>query len=541
MLILPGLCFAGGSTLTGVSFTSIPPTPLNDIGDPGFEGFGVGICPKTNVTLATYQISPLNRHDFTWHDNHGNYITDSGSVIVWVPKFYYRIGHVDNPTYALHGLNSIDIKGIYDFEDTGAANAAGYALHRAFIDGGVEKDGFFRDKYTDSSMTWGAGTVAGSVKNGNPISTHADHNPVAGLTACSDNKYYEAVNAPKARDGVDGAVNASSIWFCSSIFIEDALAKLSLAHGQAAVSTANCAWYHATYNYPKGNNNDALKDTDDTTTVFTSDGYSNCGKTGSGATFAKTTHNGQNCGIADLNGNMYRIAIGMTCVATSPAIEAMSQTNPCEITITGHGKVTGDYIQVDSITQADWVGAKDKLWQITKTGDDTFTIGFDASGFGTPYDAGTDPGTVTLGSFYVAKEATAMKDFTSGNSLATDHWGATGVTAMMQEITVPMKSGAAYALRFGNGNTQVFSEATSGDDWLCACMGMPISGDSISTTGTNLFGKDYFYQYIRDQLCVRWGGCWSNGSNAGVWYRHLNYYRTFSDNYVGFAAACYLD
>ena len=43
---------------------------------------------------------------------------------------------------------------------------------------------------------------------------------------------------------------------------------------------------------------------------YVSDGYSNCGKTGSGTPFAKTTHNGQNCGVADVNGLMWEVNTG---------------------------------------------------------------------------------------------------------------------------------------------------------------------------------------------------------------------------------------
>jgi hypothetical protein len=437
--------------------------------------------------------------------------------------------------------DDIDIKGIYDFEDRAAANAEGYELHRAFIDGGEEKDGFFTFKYPASKLAYGTGYVAASVKNGDPISTHANHNPIADLTAVSNNNYYACLDAVKAIDGINGEVNPNSIWFARPVFITSALARLAQAHGQAADGTANCAWYHATYNYPKGNNNNALKDTDDTTVVYQSDGYSNCGKTGSGSLFAKTTHNGQNCGVADVNGNMFLVEIGMTCEATTSAIEAWSRADPSVITVTGHGLTTGDYVMLLAITQADWSGAKDKIWQVTVIDPDTFSIEFDSSGFGDAYDAGTDAGTATCGTFYVAKEATAMKDFTSGTTLATDHWGATGVAAMMDEIDMPFKSGAGFVLKYGNGNTQVFSEAISGDDWVAMCAGLPRSGDAISSSGTDLFGKDYFYQYIRNQLCVRCGGYWSDSTSAGVWARYLSSHRAYSNFYTGFSAACYLD
>jgi hypothetical protein len=595
-------------------------TRLNDIGQPGQMGFGVGVCPESDATLLQdYGITPMDGCKILGHDNYGNYMTASGSVVVWIPKCYLRMNHPDNPTFAkmatmiaitgitqanpsvlsiaAHGIPSdatncrilirgvggmvevndtiftctyvdantvnigidttgytaytsggyayifrddIDIKGVYDFTSTAAALADGYGLHRAFIDGGEEKEGFFRDKYVNSKLAWGTGTVSASIKNGNPISTVPDHNPIADLTACSVNQYYEAINAAHARDGVNGTVNANSKWFCSSVFIEDLLAKIALAHGQASNGTANCAWYHATYNYPKGNNNNALKDYDDTTVIFQSDGYSNASKAGSGALFAKTTHNGQNCGICDLNGNMYRIAIGLTCEATSPAIEGMSQENPCVITVTGHGLTTGDFIQVNSIAQADWSGCKDKIWQVTVIDPNSFNIAFNASAFGTPYDAGTDPGTITKGTFYVAKESTAMKDFTSGYASATDHWGAIGIAAMMETISIPFKSGSGFAIRYGNGNTQVFSEAISGSDFLAACSTLPVSGGCLSATGVNLFGNDYFYQYIRNQLCVLCGGRWHDGSVAGVFCRYWGYGRAYSGASVGFACACYL-
>src|SRR5690606_18214276 len=74
------------------------------------------------------------------------------------------------------------------------------------------------------------------------------------------------------------------------------------------------AWYDPTgaTNYPKGCNNSALRDIDDTTVLYESDGYSNCGKTGSANQPAKVSHNGQLCGVMDLNGLMWEIDLGLT-------------------------------------------------------------------------------------------------------------------------------------------------------------------------------------------------------------------------------------
>jgi hypothetical protein len=111
---------------------------------------------------------------------------------------------------------------------------------------------------------------------------------------------------------------------------------------------------------------------------------------------------------------------------------------------------------------------------------------------------------------------------------------------MMETISIPFKSGSGFAIRYGNGNTQVFSEAISGSDFLAACSTLPVSGGCLSATGVNLFGNDYFYQYIRNQLCVLCGGRWHDGSVAGVFCRYWGYGREYSGASVGFACACYL-
>lgn len=494
------------------------------IGAPGRAGFGVGVCPP-NVLPAGF--TPVTGYKEAGNDNYGNYQYADGSIMVFIPAFYFKVEAGD----------AVTARRVRSFRTASAAAAAGYVLHRAFIDGGNAKAGFFADKYMCSKNALGTGYVASSVKNGLPISMHPDHNPVADLTACDSNNYYQAINAAHARDGENGAVNASSKFHVMSRFQWGALAMLSLAHGQAATSTDYCAWYDSggTTNFPKGCNNNALGDVDDGTVSYISDGYDNCGKTGSGTPFAKTTHNGQACGVADMNGLMWEINIGLTCIATNDAIEAMSQTNPCVITITGHGRTTGDFIQVNGITQADWSGAKDNLWQVTVIDPDTFSIDFDASGFGTAYDAGTDPGTCTIGAFYTAKTSTAMADFTSGDSTATDHWGSTGVAAMMEEFQPAFVDGG-FTQRVGNGAAQVLSTATSGNDYALACMGFPQTG--AVGGGIDLFGDDLFYQYIRNDLCLLSGARWYHGSNAGVWASRWYLSRSFAHTYVGFRAAC---
>lgn len=505
---------------------------INDIGIAGQQGFGGGICPPS---LMPDGMVPLPGTYTIGHDDYGNYQFQDGSIVCYIPAHWIKIGTGSNG----FDVNEFSVLKYSSFTDEATANAAGYFLPRCFKDGGATRLGYFVDKYQCSKNAYGTGYVASSIKNGLPLSTAAAHNPVADLTACAGNYYYEAINAAHARDGENGAVNADSNFFCCSRFIYVDLAMLSMAHGQAATSNTHCAWYDATgaTNYPKGNNNDALGDTDDGTILYTSDGYPNCGKTGSGTPFAKTTHNGQNCGVADLNGNMYEVSLGVTCIATTKTISAATKANPCQLTITGHGITTGQQVQISSIVGM--TELNDKIFITTVVDENNITLdGVDSSLF-TAYMSG---GSCILGNFYVASEATAMKDFTSGNSGTTDHWGATGVAAMMSEFTPIFETAYpnnGFTQRMGSGANQMLSESVDGNGAILRSLGIPKDADGVDVTGTNQFGKDYFYQYIRNELCVLSGGSWDVGSYAGVWSSFWGSSRASSYSSVSFRAACF--
>lgn len=261
----------------------------NFIGRAGGAGFGVGVCPELPVGL----FSPLPGCTSAISDTYGNYRYTDGSIMCWVPLFYYRITG-----------NSIEIAAESDYPDRAAAEADNFALHRAFIDGGQIQRGFFVDKYMVSANNG----VASSIKDGLPMSSHSAHNPYSQVGV--SNSYGGSIDVCKTR---------GDAFFPTSRFIHSALALLSLAHGQEATNDVYCAWYDAAgvKNFPKGCNNNALSDSDDNTVKYVSDGYSNCGKTGSGTPFAKTTHNGQASGVADLNGLMWEVNIGITRPGTS--------------------------------------------------------------------------------------------------------------------------------------------------------------------------------------------------------------------------------
>jgi hypothetical protein len=162
---------------------------------------------------------------------------------------------------------------------------------------------------------------------------------------------------------------------------------------------------------------------------------------------------------------------------------------------------------------------------------------------GTAFTAYTSGGTGTYGTFYAAKESAVMANFTGGNTLATDHFGATGVAANMDAFTPACfrtdYPNNGFAQKVGNGANQVLSAELTGNNAVLRSLGVPISLGA-SSAGSNLFGQDYLYQYIRNELCLRSGADWSGGSSAGVWASGLNDARTDSGGYVGFRSASYL-
>ena len=269
---------------------------------PGTQGFGAGVCHDEDA-LARLNLSPMEGCEDPSSDNYGNYIhTPTQSVMVYIPAFKYRIGDLpegDLPTQKW-GVNSVQIWAV---DDSSAPENA--VLHRAFIDGGEQKQGFFCDKYLCSPAS--DGSCAVSIKNKAPISL-------------SSNSSYTTVTLINGCSGIfDSAITASRLrgngFQCMSVFQLGAIRLLTLAHAQASKDTTYNAWYNGTgeHNSPHGNTN-FLNDYDHNESTWTNgaddSGYAYKGLTGSCNVFARSTHNGQNCGIADLKGIVYQVVTG---------------------------------------------------------------------------------------------------------------------------------------------------------------------------------------------------------------------------------------
>lgn len=334
---------------TGISIGAGSPGGTNNIGTAGGQGFGVGVCPGP---LPSGMGAMFGYSDPS-SDNYGNYQYSDGSVMCWIPAFYYKWGTGANGVT----LNQVSIKAFSEYADVATANAAGYALHRAFYDGGAVQPGVFVDKYLPS---YNAG-IASSIKNGIVLTS-------AARGTLSNEVFSDLTGAPSATYGgaIAAAKTRGSSFFCSSRFIFSALAMLAYAHAQASTATTYCAWYNATYNFPKGNNNNALGDAQDATIAYTYDGngtYTGVGKTGSANFFARTTHNGQNSGVADLNGLVWEITPGLTSNGTNLYI---LKTSAAMKNVTGSNTLATDLWGATGIAALyDDLGTSYQVWRET--------------------------------------------------------------------------------------------------------------------------------------------------------------------------------
>jgi hypothetical protein len=255
----------------------------------GALGAGVGVAPPES---AEFGYSPLPGHTNPASATFGNYLYTDGSIMVWIPAFRVRWGSPASPQWAAYGENACDVVGVAAHDDEAHANSEGFYLHRAFINGGAIKTGFFHDKFKCSNNSG----VASSIQNRIPVTSAGSvgMTPFNTLNGSPPNALHGSIPAARTR---------GSQFFPATIFARNAIATIAMAHGQNAKDTSACAWYGVN-NYPKGCNLN-LADADDASVTFTWSGVSGqpaLALIGSASQPAKTTHNGQLCGVFDVNG-----------------------------------------------------------------------------------------------------------------------------------------------------------------------------------------------------------------------------------------------
>lgn len=500
---------------------------INNIGVAGAEGFGVGICPADVLPVS---FTPMTGYDDPADDNYGNYEFTDGSICVWIPAFWCRFGSSSSPRYSTYSVNAVDVKPLAAYANNVAAAVDDFYLHRAFFNAGTQQPGFFRSKYISSLN----GSIASSLLNGNPLVSSPVVGKQDGFASCTANSQSPSATVSGA---IEAAKSRGAGWHLESVFQAHALWTLTMAHAQAATGVTNCSWYSVAYNYPKGANFNLI-DVDNSGVTFTGagvTGYTYIPLTGSGNPFASTTHNGQNSGVADVNGACWRLAIGVSSATTNKSVEAVTLSNPVNIKVTAHGYSTGQALRVVGLGGTTQLN--DKIYKITVVDLDNFTLdGVDGSGM-TTYTSG---GTAAASSFYVLKSDTDINLITSSDSGAYGHWSPTAYSSIFDAVQHTLRTdypNNGYAQRLGNGSEQVFAWGTEEDrERTMAFMPRALG---VSSAGTDLFGKDTALQELGGTVMFVLGGGGSDGPLAGIGAR-ATISRALSNSTRSFASSFYV-
>lgn len=325
---------------------------IGDIGAPDSPTFGVGI-PSDEEAEAF--IPGMTKHpDFydetkpgygSWvlpnkHYNNGSTTTTFGGVLKYIPKFYWHplfkgdggpssllsdeeiealVPYVDVTKEQMirvrdkYPFSGVVFASASAFANESEANAQGFILPAAFIDGGKEKNGFFiaptlttlwADPAQDADIHFGE-TYS---KTTNTELYRLYQNNVNFGIALPGSYHY------KARGAIELSRWYASTLCCETVYTVAVLALISLCVAQYATSTTECAWHdpNGVTNFPKGINHNYVSDIDDPSVAISTamDAHHGSVFPTTQEGYCKTTHNGRINGITHVNGWLYHPMAG---------------------------------------------------------------------------------------------------------------------------------------------------------------------------------------------------------------------------------------
>lgn len=204
-------------------------SPVVNAGD---VGFGAGRYPLefADPTITVMPCTSMQGTYIPGHPNYGNFIDLNGSIMVYIPKFYFKLSY-DNTITVTNGVKvEISFEPKQDF-----------ILHRAFINDGQEKNGFFIDKYCNCNING----IPTSYPNRPPIGCSANSfSPISDLNKLND----KTITA-----SVLGALTAAKLrgreYFVASAYMWGALKMLCLAQMVAVNAKQNVNTIYKTKAY----------------------------------------------------------------------------------------------------------------------------------------------------------------------------------------------------------------------------------------------------------------------------------------------------
>lgn len=452
-----------GASLEKLSKIGVDSSTKNDaysIGKPGEFGFGQAAIPD-DLLPAGY--TKLSGHDDVASENYGRVMDAQGSIFIYRPVFYYKMtGNVisiaDKPT-------------------------SGYVMPRAFID---HPNGFLQFAYL-------AGNIGGKMVSKpmlDPLSTSSAHNPIGNLIASPANNCAGFVDACKGNG-----------YTTMTIFEWQVIQLIALAQSQSGAGSSLVAYTDVEPFFPKGNLANALHDYNDNSVTFVESGYSNCALTGSGSNVAKTTDNGQACGVADVTGNMWKIAIGLTYLAKTGATATNGGTT---VAMPNHGLSVNDIIYFGG-TPHSGSTYNTAAYTVTEiTDDNTFKVNNSLE-----RDIVDTDGVYSSKYFRVLKTSVHPSEINSENLLDESNYDMLDLSGII--------NGNERSIYLGNADSTVlnFSTDMNSQEYKKGSCCIPTS-TGVSSSGTLTFGNDYIYRYLIHGLVPIVGGDWTCSSYAGV-------------------------
>lgn len=308
-----------GDPVTGKSYYygEDPDVPSDDpnakYGSLGGMGAGVAYRPQAAAKLGLTAMSGANDPQ---SPNFGNFTDPNGSVFVCIPRMWYKVDTVNRnaafgnkPNYY---VSYVEKEGYIPF----------YAFKKS--DGTYVSEVFVAKYQMSNSAGFDVkGGKAVYVKNGSPTATigsgYSDHsnNLIGNLTAngiSPGNTNEGFFEAPKTC-GLMYSLHYAALRFVYYVTCEAHMQECVRKYGSImTVPSEVCAFLDVAPYFPKGNNNGSLGDVNDTSIKYETTRDTayirHFAKTGSCNYPAKVSHNGQECGIMDLNGNMCEVDAG---------------------------------------------------------------------------------------------------------------------------------------------------------------------------------------------------------------------------------------
>ena len=365
---------SGWATTLGTTADSF--VIADDIGTPDSPAFGTGVAP-TEV-YESVGAKPLPGTNDPTSFQYGLYeltatsdANESGSVneyqhyhayVKYIPKFYYTFLSANDTTLLTDeelkpleqytgltvaqmkeaqnraGTSAIALASANIFKNEADANEHGFILHRGFIDGGVEQDGFFISN-TLASYFYSNDTV------GNNETQY-----YIGMPSYKFEPTYKYNIHRKGLVRLDGATPAKKFGLpntlacavelskkfagfnCMAPWQWAAICTLAFVSGLYCKDATECAWYAKGFNAaPMGINQTSRDERDATVKGVSMDGTSGtCWVDGEDA-YKKTTHNGRINGITNCNGWLWQVVVGANSMFNISPITAVHADLEAEI------------------------------------------------------------------------------------------------------------------------------------------------------------------------------------------------------------------